>query len=104
MLAQEIVEGHLVCLIIPALSDGKSRHEHREQVHKTGSISYIGGDLNVECEISDLTTSGAKLSIGDDVTIPSCFDLTILPDNTSRKAQVCWRDNKQLGIQFIEED
>lgn len=88
---------------IPAMSDGKSRHEHRHQVHKTGSISYAGGDLNVECEISDLTSSGARLRLGNDVTIPSCFDLTILPDNTSKKAQVCWRNNQELGIQFIEE-
>ena len=88
---------------IPALSDGKNRHEPRQQVNKTGSISYMGGDLNVECEISDLTASGAKLRLGDDVTVPSCFDLTILPDNATKKAQVCWRDNQELGIQFIEE-
>lgn len=89
---------------IPAMSDGKSRHEQRAQVQKTGSISYAGGDLNVECEVCDLTESGARLRLGDDVTIPSCFDLTILPDNTSRKAQVCWRDNQELGIQFIAKD
>jgi len=84
-------------------SNDKPRQEHRHQVHKTGSISYIGGDLNVECEISDLTSSGAKLRLCNDVTIPSCFDLTILPDNTTKKAQVCWRDNQELGIQFIGE-
>ena len=89
--------------LIPAMNDGQSRHEHREQVHKTGSISYIGGDLNVQCEISDLTSSGARLSIADDVTIPSCFDLRILPDNAVKKAQVCWRDNQELGIRFIQE-
>ncbi len=89
---------------IPTLSDGKIRDEARPQVHKTGSISYAGGDLDVECEISDLTSSGARLRLADDITIPSCFDLTILPDKTSRKAQVCWRDDQELGIQFIEED
>lgn len=88
---------------IPAISDGKSRQEQRTEVQKTGSISYAGGDLNVECNIRDLTSSGAKLHLGNDVTIPSCFDLTILPDNITKKAQVCWRDNQELGIQFIEE-
>lgn len=88
---------------IPAMSDGKSRQVQRHQVQKTGSISYAGGDLNVECEIRDLTSSGAKLRLGSDVTIPSCFDLTVLPDNTTKKAQVCWRDNQELGIQFLEQ-
>lgn len=89
---------------IPALGNGKTRDEIRPQVQKTGSISYAGGDLDVACEISDLTSSGARLRLAEDVTIPSCFDLTILPGNTSRKAQVCWRDDQELGIQFIEED
>ena len=88
---------------IPDLSDGKSRVEHRQQVHKKGLISYVGGDLKVECEIRDLTSSGAKLRLTDDITIPSCFDLTVLPEETARKAQVCWRDNEELGIRFIEE-
>lgn len=88
---------------IPAVNDGKSRNEHREQVQRTGSISYMGGDLNVQCQISDLTSSGARLSIADDVTVPSCFDLRILPDNTMKKAQVCWRNNQELGIQFIQQ-
>ena len=87
---------------IPAISDGKSLDVQRQQVQKTGSISYAGGDLNVECEIRDLTSSGAKLRLDSDVTIPSCFDLTVLPEKTTKKAQVCWRDNQELGIQFID--
>lgn len=80
------------------------RSEPRQAVHQQGLIVYAGQEGDIECEIRDLTQAGAKLRLGDDVTVPSCFDLTILPDNTSKSAQVCWRNDRELGIQFIAED
>ena len=80
------------------------RSEPRQQVNQKGLIVYAGQDEDVECEVRDLTQAGAKLCLDADVTVPSCFDLTILPENTSKKAQVCWRDDRVLGIQFIAED
>ena len=80
------------------------RSEQRQEVNQKGLIVYAGQEGDVECEIRDLTQAGAKLYLGADVTVPSCFDLTILPEDTSKKAQVCWRDEQELGIQFITED
>jgi two-component system cell cycle response regulator len=84
--------------------DKDDRTEPRQKVHQQGLVVYVGQERGLDCEIRDLTQAGAKLRLGDDVTVPSCFDLTILPENTSRKAQVCWRDDRELGIQFIEQD
>lgn len=80
------------------------RSEPRQKVHQQGLVVYAGQEQGVECEIRDLTPAGAKLRLGDDVTVPSCFNLTILPENTSKTAQVCWRDERELGIQFIEQE
>ncbi|MEO9875684.1 MAG: PilZ domain-containing protein [Anderseniella sp.] len=80
------------------------RSEPRQEVNQKGLIVYAGQEGDVECEVMDLTPAGAKLCLGADVTVPSCFDLTILPENTSKKAQVCWRDDRELGIQFIAAD
>ena len=84
--------------------DKEDRSEPRQRVHQQGLVVYAGHEQGVACEIRDLTSAGAKLRLGDDVTVPSCFDLTILPENTSKTAQVCWRDDRELGIQFIERD
>lgn len=103
---------------IPAIHDEKSivepqvtfsdddddRSEPRQKVHQQGMVVYAGQEQGVACEIRDLTSAGAKLCLGDNVTVPSCFDLTILPENTVKTAQVCWRDDRELGIQFIEKD
>ncbi len=86
-----------------ASDDLHDRGEPRRQVSKKGLIVYQDNHLNVDCEINDLTATGAKLSLHEDITVPSCFELIILPENTSKRAQVCWRVDRQLGIQFIED-
>lgn len=88
----------------PVDDNEDDRSEPRQEVNQKGLIVYAGQDADVECEVRDLTQAGAKLCLGADVTVPSCFDLTLLPENTSKKAQVCWRDDRELGIQFIAED
>ncbi|MEO1162095.1 MAG: PilZ domain-containing protein [Pseudomonadota bacterium] len=80
------------------------RTEPRTEVRQQGLIVFAGLERGLECEIRDLSSAGAKLHLGGNVTVPSCFTLTILPENTSRSAQVCWRDEQELGIQFIEEE
>lgn len=82
--------------------DDDDRNEPRPEVLQQGLIAYPGLDQGLQCDIRDLTSAGAKLRLADDVTVPSCFTLTVLPENTSRSAQVCWRDEQELGIQFIE--
>ena len=85
-------------------NDEDDRNEPRQEVQQQGLIVFSGQEQGLHCEIRDLTSAGAKLRLADDVTVPSCFNLTILPENTSRNAQVCWRDDRELGIQFLAED
>ena len=88
-----------------ATSGGREqRGEPRHKVNKKGLIVYVGDELGVECEIRDLSATGAKLRLDNDITVPSCFDLIILPENITKKVQVCWRDDRDLGIQFLEDD
>ncbi len=82
--------------------DDDDRNEPRQATSQDGLIVFAGQEQGFQCEIRDLTSAGAKLRLGEDTTVPSCFSLTILPENTSRSAQVCWRDEQELGIQFIE--
>ena len=78
------------------------RSEPRPEVSQNGLIVFAGQEKGLACEIMDLTSAGAKLRLADDITVPSCFELTIQPENTAKTAQVCWRDERELGIQFIE--
>lgn len=84
--------------------DDDDRSEPRPEVSQQGLIVFTGQEKGLACEVMDLTTAGAGLRLADEVTVPSCFELTILPDNTVKTAQVCWRAERDLGIQFIEKD
>ncbi len=80
------------------------RSEPRPEVNQQGLIVFAGQEKGLECEVMDLTTAGARLRLADYVTVPSCFELTVMPENTNRTAQVCWRDEHDLGIQFLDKD
>lgn len=79
-----------------------TRTEARHKVLRKGKITFGNGAFEVECQLRDLNTSGAKLKLSGDVTVPSSFDITIYPEKMTKTAQVCWRDELLLGIRFID--
>lgn len=79
-----------------------SRTEARHKVLRKGKITFGNGAFEVECQLRDLNSTGAKLKLSGDVTVPSSFDITIYPDKMTKTAQVCWRDELMLGIRFID--
>ena len=81
----------------------ESRGEARQKVLRRGKITWQSGNFEIECQVRDLSTTGAKLRLAGDVTTPSCFTITIYPENITKMAQVCWRDELTLGVQFIED-
>ncbi|MEM7636161.1 MAG: PilZ domain-containing protein [Pseudomonadota bacterium] len=84
--------------------DDDDRGEPRPEVQQHGLVIFAGHEQGMACEIMDLTQAGARLRLAEDVTVPSCFQLTIQPENTAKTAQVCWRNDQELGIQFIDRD
>ena len=80
------------------------RSEHCSDESRNGLIIYSGDEPGVPCEISDLTATGARLHLADDITVPSCFQFSIQPDGAVKQAQVCWRGNRELGVRFISAD
>jgi hypothetical protein len=83
--------------------DFESRGEARQKVLRRGKITWQSGNFEIECQVRDLSTTGAKLRMAGDVTTPSCFTITIYPEKITKMAQVCWRDELTLGVQFIED-
>jgi len=79
-----------------------SRTESRHKVLRKGKIVFANGAFEVECQVRDLNSTGAKLKLSGDVTVPSSFDITIYPEKVTRTVQVCWREDLFLGIKFID--
>jgi hypothetical protein len=57
----------------------------------------------VECLISDMSATGARLQPADGTIInalPERFDLIILKTGTRHGARVAWRGENELGVAF----
>jgi hypothetical protein len=86
-----------------ASDQADSRTESRHKVLRKGKIVFANGAFEVECQVRDLNSTGAKLKLSGDVTVPSSFDITIYPEKVTRTVQVCWREDLFLGIKFIDD-
>ncbi len=84
-------------------SSEQVRQEPRHKVLRKGKITYSNGNFEVECQVRDINSTGAKLKLAGDVTVPSCFQLTIYPEKVTRAAQVCWRNDLVIGIRFLDD-
>lgn len=75
---------------------GKPRREIARTVHMgTG----LGPSL--ECELKDISQTGARLRFNDPNCAPQEF-LVRLSDGVLRWCQVMWRSKTEIGIKFIE--
>lgn len=76
------------------------RKEIRTPVNRTGTIRFGAVGQEMPCTITDLTASGAGLSLGTAFGVPRVFQLTINGDTYSRHCRVVWADGKKLGVAF----
>ena len=83
------------------IADANARGEARQKVLRRGKITYQ--NFEIECQVRDISSTGAKLRLAGDVTVPSSFKLLILPEKITRMVQVCWRDELLLGVRFMED-
>ena len=58
---------------------------------------------NIDCQIRDVSETGAKLLCDSALNIPEEFRLVQLSENTIRGAKVVWRKSQSLGINFTSD-
>ncbi len=56
---------------------------------------------DIDCQIKDLSDTGARLYVDSKTFLPEQFELRIPKKNVSRVAQVRWRNGTLVGVQFI---
>jgi hypothetical protein len=73
----------------------------RKSLRKSGWITLEGGFAARECEIIDLSDSGAKISIVDPSGLSSTLRLGFTRDGRAgRPCQVVWRRGNTAGLRF----
>lgn len=74
--------------------------QRRRQI-KAAQIVYRNGHSVLDCEVQNLSETGARLRLGTLVEVPESFSLHF-QDGRRRMAEIAWRRGDLLGIRFID--
>ncbi|WP_420130994.1 PilZ domain-containing protein [Rhodopseudomonas sp.] len=80
----------------------RSKRDQRRSVRQSGWITLDGGFAARPCEVVDLSTTGAKLTIADAISLGPKLRLAFSRDaRTGRNCEVVWREGTTVGVKFV---
>jgi PilZ domain len=75
----------------------------RKRVLFGGKIVYgEDGAFTVDCVIKDVSDTGARISLGQRISIPSAIHFIDLKAGFAYEAQVAWRRAPNFGLHFLK--
>ena len=78
------------------------KRDARKSLHQSGWITLEGGFAARACTVEDLSTSGAKITVDDNNTLPAKLRLSFTRDaRNGRPCEVVWRRGKTVGVKFV---
>ncbi|KAA2241101.1 PilZ domain-containing protein [Salinarimonas soli] len=75
------------------------RRRPRQKTLLRGEITTLTG-MVMSCAIRDLSEGGARLTFGDATWVPDRFKLAIFGREWTANAEVRWRKDNQVGVEF----
>ena len=76
------------------------RRSPRQRSLKGGTITF-GTYPSVDCIIRNISDKGARLEVQSAAAVPDHFMLLIKPELLKRSCRVAWRENQNIGVQFV---
>lgn len=78
------------------------RKEKRSPAERVGKIKF-GMFKSVECKLEDLSSSGAKLLLEKDVSLPATFNMKLIgaTRNINYKCEKKWQSGAEVGVEFL---
>jgi hypothetical protein len=78
------------------------RKQPRKPTNAKGYLYTIDGWPLGECDMKDISGSGAKLVHGLDEDLPTQFLLSLSRNGVvRRRCRVVWQNEKQVGVRFV---
>jgi hypothetical protein len=80
----------------------ESRRQARARSFLGGKLVSRDGHISARCLIRDISASGARISISNDIIIASPLFLIASSNQTIYVAKIVWRNASQAGLEFID--
>lgn len=84
----------------PHEKSGERRRASRPYVLKSATIVFNQGNCTMDCQVLDLTKTGARLRPADILLCPKEFTLK-LHHGVVHECEVKWRKGNILGVRFL---
>ncbi|MGH6769058.1 MAG: PilZ domain-containing protein [Xanthobacteraceae bacterium] len=86
----------------PNRNPADMRKHRRQPLHYPAWILLRPDHAPLQCMLSDVSNSGAKIAVSDDHELPEEFILILSPGGgTRRNCRVVWREGGRLGVEFF---
>lgn len=66
-----------------------------------GATAVLPNGGVIDCVLKDLSETGAKLQVGNALSLPERFELQV-PGAPNRQVAVVWRKDRTVGVRFVE--
>jgi PilZ domain-containing protein len=83
-----------------AMGEDDRRASPRVKTSLRGCISYDKHAAAADCLVRDMSDTGAKLELSENVVIPYLIDLYIPKKDETLRANVLWRYGDLIGVAF----
>jgi hypothetical protein len=78
----------------------ESRGARRKRTLLRGKLAYGSGAFSIDCVISDISETGARVQAEPGATVPEHVFLVHLRTRTAYDAQVVWHRGNNFGLKF----
>ena len=78
----------------------EKRRASRERTNLAARLEFGGGMFGAECLVTQLSSSGARLSLPLDIVLLDILDLIVPERGIRRRARVAWRKDDIVGLSF----
>ncbi len=81
-----------------------AKTEPRAERRAPRERAFLNAPVSFPCVVTQISATGAKLSIGDEVSLPDRFHIEIAQRGVDRPAEMVWRRNGQVAVAFLPSD
>jgi len=78
----------------------EQRKSVRVKIQCRASLKSGEPEPPLDCMVSDISQTGARILIDASVNLPPEFTL-LLSQNVKRQCKIVWRSEKQVGVRFL---
>jgi hypothetical protein len=64
---------------------------------------FNGGRSAIDCQIRNISETGARLTLNEGLSLPGAFDLEVPTRNKTYRVILRWRTKDAAGVQFIDD-